>query len=377
MPTFNTKTLIAFFLLIQLSGFKLQGQNNVLKFNHLTVNDGLPQNSIHSIAKDRYGFMWFGTWCGACRYDGYSFKVFRANDNDPTAFADNMIDAIVTDSLQNIWIKTGEPDCLYKYSYEYENFKRFSTKNVAPYILKRIAKSKATENDKYKFTSSESGLVQLDKKTGKEVLYKVNYNDPFSINDTSIFTSYIDDENKLWIGTRRGGVNHASLNVKPFNYYHEDSPGKGLISSEVRAICRDKSGRLWIGSEEMGGTIIEYTPQGKRYSYFNNKNSIDGRRIRSLYCDKLGFVWIGSKDGLDRYDPHTKTFKHYASDKKKPGHIASPVIYGIQEDSQGTMWVGTYAGLAKYDRANDTFVNLSPAITGGVQIRVIMEDTNS
>lgn len=173
MPTKNTKTrtIIAFFLLLQLSVFQLQAQLSVLKFNHLTVNDGLPQNSIHSIAKDKYGFMWFGTWCGACRYDGYSFKVFRANDNDPTAFADNMIDAIVTDSLQNIWIKTGEPDCLYKYSYEYENFKRFSTKNVAPYILKRIAKPKAAENNKYKFTSSQSGLVQLDKNTGKEVVY--------------------------------------------------------------------------------------------------------------------------------------------------------------------------------------------------------------
>ena len=148
-------------MLFQFPVFQLEAQVNVLKFNHLTVNDGLPQNSIHAIAKDKYGFMWFGTWCGACRYDGYSFKVFRANENDSTAFADNMIIAIVKDSLQNIWIKTGEPDCLYQYSYEYENFKRFSTKNVPNYILNLVAKPKAAENNKYKFTSSESGLVQL------------------------------------------------------------------------------------------------------------------------------------------------------------------------------------------------------------------------
>lgn len=367
-------TILTFFLLLQLSVFQLKAQENVLKFNHLTVNDGLPQNSIHAIAKDKYGFMWFGTWCGASRYDGYSFKVFRANDNDPTAFADNMIEAIVTDSSQNIWIKTGEPDCLYKYSYEYENFKRFSTNKVPAYVLNLVAKSKVTENNKYKFTSSESGLLQLNKISGKETLYQVNYNDPFSINDISIYTSYIDNADNLWIGTRRGGVNQANLNIKPFDYYHADSPGKGLISNEVRAICKDKSGRLWVGTEEMGGTIIEYTSQGKKYSYFNNKGFIDNRRVRSLYCDKLGFVWIGTKGGLDRYDPHTKTFKHYAADTQKPGSITSPIIFGMLEDSYDTLWIGTYSGLAKYDRSSDKFAYVPQAIIGGIQIRVIMED---
>lgn len=370
----NIKILIAFFLLFQASVFQLEAQVNILKFNHLTVNDGLPQNSIHAIAKDKYGFMWFGTWCGVCRYDGYSFKVFRANENDSTAFADNMINAIVTDSLQNIWIKTGEPNCLYQYSYEHENFKRFSTNKVAPYILDRIAQPKIAENRQFKFTSNEDGLTQFNKVTGRKTLYQVNSNDPFSISDASIYMSYVDDADNLWIGTRKGGINHANLNVKPFNYYHAENAGKGLISNEVRAICKDKSGRLWVGTEEMGVTIIDCTPQGNKYTYFNNKNSIDSRRIRALYCDKLGFVWIGTKGGLDRYNPQTNTFKHYAADSKKAGSITNPIIYSMLEDSRGTLWIGTYSGLAKYDRLNDKFIYLPVAITGGIQIRVIMED---
>lgn len=77
--------------------------------------------------------------------------MFRVNDNDPTVFTDNIINAIVRDSLQNIRIKIAEPDYLYKYSYQYENFKRFFIKNVAPYILKVITQSKVSENIKYKF----------------------------------------------------------------------------------------------------------------------------------------------------------------------------------------------------------------------------------
>lgn len=352
----------------------IAAQEKMLKFDHLTVDNGLPQNSIHSMAKDKYGFIWFGTWCGACRYDGYSFKVFRANENDSTAFADNMINAIITDSLQNIWIKTGEPDCLYRYSYEYEIFTRFSTKKVTPYILQLIAQPRLAENGRFKFTSTGFGLRQFDKISGRETLYKVNANDPFSISDTSFYFSYIDKTDNLWIGTRKGGVNHANLNVKSFNYYHADNAGKGLNSNEVRAICKDKMGRLWVGLEDMGVTVIERTSKGNRYSYFNNKKGIDNRRTRSLCCDKYGFVWIGTKGGLDRYDPRTNTIKHYAADKQKPGNITNPNVFAMLEDSEGTLWVGTYGGLARYDRTNDKFVYLSPAITGGVQIRVIIED---
>jgi len=352
----------------------ITSQENMLKFDHLTVDNGLPQNSIHSMAKDKYGFIWFGTWCGACRYDGYSFKVFRANENDSTAFADNMINAIITDSLQNIWVKTGESDCLYRYSYEYETFKRYSIKNVASYILQRIEQPRLAENEHFKFTSTGYGLRQLDKISGRETLYKVNPNDPFSISDTSFYFRYIDDADNLWIGTRKGGINHANLNVKAFNYYHVDNAGKGLNSNEVRAICKDKMGRLWVGSEDMGVTVIEHTPAGNKYSYLNNKTGIDSRRTRSLCCDKYGFVWIGTKGGLDRFDPRTNTLKHYSANKPKPGSITNPNIFALLEDREGTLWVGTYSGLARYDRANDKFVYVSPAITGGIQIRVIIED---
>ncbi len=370
----HIKIILALFLLLQ-SVFRLNAQINSLKFNHLMVNDGLPQNSIHSIARDKYGFMWFGTWCGVCRYDGYSFKVFRANDNDSTAFSDNMIEVITTDSLQNVWIKTGEPDCLYQYNYEYETFKRFSIKQVAPYLRSRITHPTVVENAQFRFITTASGLKQLNKVTGRETRYQVNLNDPFAISDSAVYMSYIDDADNLWIGTRKGGVNHANLNVKPFTYYHADKVDRGLISNEVRTICKDNMGRLWVGSEDMGVTMIEHSPKGNHSTYFNRGKSIDSRRIRSLYCDKFGLVWIGTKGGLDRYDPRTKLVKHYAADSKKAGSLTSPIIFAMTEDHEGVLWIGTYGGLAKYDRKNDKFVYVSPVITGGVQIRAILEDS--
>jgi ligand-binding sensor domain-containing protein/anti-sigma regulatory factor (Ser/Thr protein kinase) len=42
--------------------------------DHYTDEDGLPQNSINSIARDRYGFIWLATEDGLARFDGREFK---------------------------------------------------------------------------------------------------------------------------------------------------------------------------------------------------------------------------------------------------------------------------------------------------------------
>ena len=52
-------------------------QDESLKFEHLTLENGLSQSTINAIVQDRQGFMWFGTQDGLNRYDGYDFKIFK------------------------------------------------------------------------------------------------------------------------------------------------------------------------------------------------------------------------------------------------------------------------------------------------------------
>lgn len=366
--------LLSLFLSIGKMGY---GQNTHLKFEHLTVNDGLPQNSVYSITKDKYGFIWFGTWGGAVRYDGYHVKVFRANENDSTALSDNRVSAIVTDSLNNIWIEVEPRDYLFLYNYEKENFHRIPRDNTPSYILDKINiqyrySVKRASNDTYEWFTSSNGLLQINRQTGDSVLYQADQNDPSSLSDNITKYIYLDDQQHFWVGTQSGGVNHADLNTKPFVNYHKGSEGKGLVDNVVRAMTVDHQGRIWVGSENHGITIIDPSKKENKYTYIGSK-FLNDLMIRNLFCDSQGLVWIGTKKGLVYYDPAKDEFKNCSL------NMCHPSVFAIAEDQQGAIWVGTYNGLALYDRNLDEFhcINKASGLAGNQIMDLLVDQENN
>ncbi|MBN2396232.1 MAG: response regulator, partial [Candidatus Atribacteria bacterium] len=344
-----------------------------LKFNQLTVNDGLPENTVYSIVQDKFGFMWFGTWSGAVKYDGYELKIYRANENDSLALPDNRISAIVTDSMQNIWIKTRSFDDYFKYNYDYDNFTRYLSDNAPSEVIELInehdnVKAKVVQNKFYQWRSDYNGLIQKNKTTGDSIIYLPDYSNSFSITDNIIHTVYLDECEILWVGTQSGGVNYAITNIKPFSYYHVDKGGSGLVENAVRAICRDKEGALWIGSDDKGITIIDPLFKDNKYNWIGSKY-LNNLIIRALLCDKRGNVWIGTKGGLVKYDVNLDKFIQCSES------ICDPNVFTLLQDHEGTLWVGTFNGIATYEEKIDRFNCIDPASsTGGLQIRDIIED---
>jgi len=54
-----------------------------VRFEHLTINEGLPENSVRSILQDQHGFLWFGTQNGVARFDGTAMDVHLPDPDDP------------------------------------------------------------------------------------------------------------------------------------------------------------------------------------------------------------------------------------------------------------------------------------------------------
>ena len=78
----------------------------VLRFDHLNIEQGLSQSSIHVIFQDSRGFMWFGTQDGLNRYDGYTFKIYKPDPDAPSSLSDRWITAILEDKEGYLWIGT-------------------------------------------------------------------------------------------------------------------------------------------------------------------------------------------------------------------------------------------------------------------------------
>jgi ligand-binding sensor domain-containing protein len=80
---------------------------------YLGIEQGLSNNAVTCIYQDHTGFMWFGTYDGLNRYDGYGFKVFRNKFNDTNSLANNRVSTLTEDNRNNLWIGTTEGISLY------------------------------------------------------------------------------------------------------------------------------------------------------------------------------------------------------------------------------------------------------------------------
>ena len=121
-----TKTIVGYFLISLLSCGYVYSQEPELKFDHLTVEDGLSSNTVYSILQDSQGFMWFGTREGLDRYDGYSIKSYRYDPGDSTTLSGNFVwfESLCEDQYGMIWVGT-KASGLNRFDPATETFKRF------------------------------------------------------------------------------------------------------------------------------------------------------------------------------------------------------------------------------------------------------------
>src|SRR5215211_5823950 len=78
----------------------------VLRFDHISIEQGLSQSSVRVILQDSRGFIWFGTEDGLNRYDGYNFKTFKPDPDVSSSLSDRWITSIVEDQDGYLWIGT-------------------------------------------------------------------------------------------------------------------------------------------------------------------------------------------------------------------------------------------------------------------------------
>ena len=95
--------VVALFFLVFTQICWAQVNEHILKFDYLSIKNGLSHNTIFSLLQDRYGYIWIGTQNGLNRYDGFTCKLYSLDDSIATNqnYSGEQVSALFEDKKGN------------------------------------------------------------------------------------------------------------------------------------------------------------------------------------------------------------------------------------------------------------------------------------
>ncbi|WP_426110960.1 two-component regulator propeller domain-containing protein [Massilia sp. PWRC2] len=326
-----------------------------LRFEQLSVEHGLAQESILAVAQDRDGFMWFGSQTGLSRFDGYRVTTYRNDITDPTSLVNNWVRVLHVDGDGKIWIGTDggldrfDPDSG-KFSH-YAPPRQGNRGNGDRHIHAIADDGKGSL-----WLATADGLQRFDIASGSFTLWHKDDGDATSVASNSVNALALEAGGRLWVGTNLG---LDSLAPGASAFEHHAWPSGDAKTNNVSALLMDATGTLWIGTT-MGLETwkVAAGPAGRRR--LGAAETITGGHITVLFQDGDTTIWAGSHDdGLYRWMPQLRRFANHRNQPTDNHSLADNFVSSIYRDRVGTFWVGTwYAGVSRVDLGSGGFTRI-------------------
>lgn len=348
-------------------------QDQDLKFQRYTVLDGLSTGYIHCILQDQRGFMWFGTDMGLNRFDGYTFKTYLADEDDPNSLNDNLITTIIEDSKGRLWIGSSSiKGGLHMYNRDKDNFIRIlpdpdRPANPGENIIRSIAEDGG--GNVWLATNDGMKMFAPDLGTAGFTFSDVKADFPSDLITGTVDILFIDTRDNMWLGTSNGLYlfNRKTDQINQFEYSSRDRYSLG--DNRVQEIFEDLNGTVWIGTRDGGLNRVVWSdpesmdPESIKFIRYQNDpadpRSISSNVVNVLNVDESGTLWIGTDEGINRLikeeikglegaRPSCQClFKSYQTNPLDNESLNYNFVRALYFDASGTMWVGTSTGLNK------------------------------
>ncbi len=346
-----------------------RARDNDIRFEHISLEQGLSQSVVLCILQDSKGFMWFGTQDGLNRYDGYEFTVYKHDPENPNSLSDNFIQSLYEDQSGALWIGTNGGG-LDRFDRETEQFIHYQHDPNDPHSLSnnQIWSVYQDQAGVLWIGTFGGGLNRFDRETEQFIHYQNDPDDPHSLSNDIVLPIYEDREGMLWIGTYGGGLDRFDRETEQFIHYQNDPDDPHSLSDNaVCSIYEDRAGVLWIGTQD--GGLNRFDRDTEQFIHYqndpNDPHSLSNNDVHSIYQDREGVLWLGTVGGgLDRlvlsdaegFDRDTAQFIHYQNDLNDPHSLSDNTVYSIYQDQAGVLWIGTFGGgLNKFDRSTERF----------------------
>lgn len=304
-------------------------------------------NAVYAVYEDADGRKWIGTLRGGINVIEPRITSFRTITYDPPGpknIVNNFILSFCEDADHSIWIGTDGAGlrCWNRKTNTFRDYvndpsdKGSINSNFITGMLR-------DDQDRLWVSTYFGGINRLDRKTGKfEQL--ACYNSETGEEEKHIWTILEDRGHRIWASATNDGA----------LYIFDRKAGRfSLFDNHIQnlqALIEDREGNLWGGNYS---SLIRIDREHRRHRYYPI-----GYTVRSIHEDRSGRLWVGTQEGgLLLFDRATGQYKRYTTADGLP----SNTILRILEDDRGDLWMSTYNGLSERLVADGKFRNYSPS----------------
>jgi signal transduction histidine kinase/ligand-binding sensor domain-containing protein/DNA-binding response OmpR family regulator len=336
--------------------------NGLLKFNitskeieEIKLEGASKQNyMINCFAKDKKGIIYAGTNLGIKAINAAKNKVVSVHLDHGQEYISGNVISMTFDSNQNLWIGNG-----YNGLVKAQLFSGVRHAVSYPITKKRIMSIVSTDARTILCATENDGLIVVNEQGAISKKYQSSQFNNRSISSNSIWSLYLDKENRIWMGYYNKGLGVFDKINSKINVI-ESLPGntQSLQTGCVTSIAKDNTGQLWISME--GGGVDIYNPSTKSFKHVTKSNTsfysgLTNDNITQVYIDKKQNVWLCSwNEGLFFLKKGTTKFINYNT--RNTPNLKSDNIMSIAEDSRGVLWIGTFSkGLHYFNPSTNEF----------------------
>lgn len=192
------------------------------------------------------------------------------------------------------------------------------------------------------FANNNYGIVVKPKEANA---FELDRSNTKYIQDDYINTVFESKDKTMWIGSRNGmGI------VYPDNtgYFLTMKEGKKDLSScDIRNICQDSYGYIWVSTDNEGIIRISGNPKDIRslkYKQYCPENQLFAiNDAQKCMEDKQGRLWaISNSGGLFLYNKVEDRFEY----QNRKIHLPDDQTFSIEGDAFGNIWVALNKALA-------------------------------
>lgn len=359
-------------------------------FTHYSSEDGLSQNSVMSILEDKDGFMWFATWDGINKFDGYTFRTYKVADNT-AGLVNNRVDIMAEDALGYIWIQTYD-NRIYRFNPATEVFQQVPAEGKESSLP--VTSIRMLDNNRIWLLTDNDGAIRVSTDPVTHQLTTTLYSLQSTLFPSMVIHNiYMDKAGNEWILSDNGIGMIAPDASEPVLYFSDTQSAKNRQKQAFYCISEgnnelyfgSQKGRVWLFNKEnqnfrlleldtdadiisinpctdnqlilatrTDGFFMYNTETDEKIHYNTSTNrSLPGNQIRSVYVDSHKEVWLDLADaqGVTHFNPFTKTFKQETLHVEEGSAYRSQPDFFAYEDLNGYLWVHPFnGGFSLFDR---------------------------